>query len=99
MAQRWVRSPEGSHWGEFGPDDQLGRLNLLTPEKVFQGIAEVKEGLSFCLSLPLDLPGGNVLNARRLPHREALRFGEQAWRYPELLARAERDGSGDGRVW
>ena len=23
------------------------------------------------------------------PHREALRFGEQAWRYPELLARAE----------
>ena len=33
------------------------------------------------------------LNARRLPHREALRFGEQAWRYPELLARAERAAS------
>src|SRR5437764_7602989 len=55
---RWKRRPEGSTWGDFGPDDQLGRLNLLTPEKVKQGVAEVREGLSFCLSLPLD--DGNV---------------------------------------
>jgi kynurenine formamidase len=64
---RWKNRPAGSTWGDFGPDDQLGRLNLLTPEKVKQGIAEVKEGLAFCLSLPLDYPGGNVLNARRHP--------------------------------
>ena len=49
---RWKRRPEGSTWGDFGPDDQLGRLNLITPAKVLQGIAEVKEGRSFCLSLP-----------------------------------------------
>jgi hypothetical protein len=69
MAQqrRWVNRPEGSTWGDFGPDDQLGRLNLVTPAKVMQGIAEVREGKSFCLSLPLDYPGGNVLNPRRLP--------------------------------
>jgi Putative cyclase len=65
--RRWEKRPEGSNWGDFGPDDQLGRLNLLTPEKVMQGIAEVREGKSFCLSLPLDYPGGNVLNPRRLP--------------------------------
>src|SRR5581483_10977928 len=59
---RWKRRPEGSTWGDFGPDDQLGRLNLLTAQKVKQGVAEVKEGLTFCLSLPLDYPGGNVLN-------------------------------------
>ncbi len=64
---RWKRRPEGSTWGDFGPDDQLGRLNLLTPEKVKQGVAEVREGLSFCLSLPLDYPGGNLLNPRRHP--------------------------------
>lgn len=64
---RWMRRPEGSTWGDFGPDDQLGRLNLLTPEKVKQGVAEVREGLSFCLSLPLDYPGGNALNPRRHP--------------------------------
>jgi Putative cyclase len=66
---RWRRRPEGSNWGEFGPDDQCGRLNLITPEKVLQGIAEVREGRTFCLSLPLDLPGGNVLNPRRHPPR------------------------------
>jgi len=48
MTERWQKRPEGSNWGEFGPDDQLGRVNLLTPEKVRQGAAEVKEGLSFC---------------------------------------------------
>ena len=67
--QRWKNRPEGSNWGEFGADDQLGRLNLLTPDKVLQGIAEVKAGISFCLSLPLDYPGGNVLNPRRHPPR------------------------------
>ena len=64
---RWTRRPEGSTWGDFGPDDQLGRLNLLTPGKVRQGVAEVREGLVFCLSLPLDYPGGNLLNPRRHP--------------------------------
>jgi hypothetical protein len=67
MNPRWTRRPEGSTWGDFGPDDERGRLNLLTPEKVLQGVAEVREGLTFCLSLPLDLPGGNVLNGRRHP--------------------------------
>jgi hypothetical protein len=32
-----------------------------------QAIAEVRDGLSFCLSLPLDYPGGNLLNPRRYP--------------------------------
>ena len=38
---RWVKRPEGSTWGDFGPDDQRGRINLLTPEKIKQGVAEV----------------------------------------------------------
>ncbi len=66
-AQRWKNRPEGSTWGDFGADDQLGRLNLLTSEKVLQGVAEVREGRNFCLSLPLDYPGGNALNPRRHP--------------------------------
>ena len=64
---RWKHRPPGSNWGDFGTHDQAGRLNLLTPEKVLQGIAEVRSGISFCLSLPLDFPGGNVLNERRHP--------------------------------
>ena len=69
MTQRWKNRPEGSNWGDFGPDDQIGRLNLLTPEKVRQGVAEVKEGINFCLSLPLNYPGGNAVNPRRNPPR------------------------------
>jgi hypothetical protein len=68
-ARRWNQRPEDSNWGDFGPDDQLGRLNLLTPEKVLQGIREVSEGRVFCLSLPLDCPGGTALNPRRQPPR------------------------------
>ena len=64
---RWKQRPPGSNWGDFGPDDQCGRINLITPEKVRQGVAEVTEGLTFCLSLPLEYPGGNVLNPRRHP--------------------------------
>ncbi len=64
---RWTRRPPGSTWGDWGPDDELGRLNLLTREKVLQGVAEVREGQTFCLSLPLDYPGGSVINPRRSP--------------------------------
>jgi hypothetical protein len=88
---RWKKRPEGSTWGDFGPDDQLGRLNLLTPEKVKQGVAEVREGLSFCLSLPLDYPGGNVLNPRRHPPvlRPTLRDGKPLMNFP--LASIDRN--------
>lgn len=74
---RWKHRPEGSNWGDFGPDDQLGRLNLVTPEKVRQGVAEVIEGRTFCLSLPLDYPGESLLNPRRKPPilRPTLRDG------------------------
>ncbi|GHD58256.1 cyclase [Thalassobaculum fulvum] len=69
MAARWKNRPEGSNWGDFGPDDQRGRLNLLTPERVVAAAREVREGIRFCLSLPLDLPGGRDLNPRRFPPR------------------------------
>ncbi len=67
MGKRWKNRPEGSTWGDFGEDDQKGRLNLLTPERVRRAAAEVRDGLSFCLSLPLDLPGGNAVNPKRQP--------------------------------
>ncbi len=67
MAERWKQRPTGSTWGDWGDDDELGRVNLMTPEKVLQGVREVEAGVSFCLSLPLDYPGGTALNQRRHP--------------------------------
>jgi hypothetical protein len=90
-ARRWRRKPDGSTWGDYGPDDQLGRMNELNPEKVRQGIAEVREGRTFCLSLPLDFPGGNVLNPRRHPPViRPTRRGDT----PNWLFRVEREMPG-----
>ena len=67
MSKRWKIRPKGSTWGDWGEDDQLGRLNLINKQKVLQGIAEVKTGKTFCLSLPLDYPGGQMINKVRKP--------------------------------
>src|SRR5580704_2373631 len=64
MTKRWKQRPPGSTWGDWGDDDELGRINLLNPDKVLQGVREVEAGRSFCLSLPLDYPGGTALNQR-----------------------------------
>lgn len=75
---RWVRRPEGSNWGEFGEDDQRGSLNYITADRVRAAAAGVRHGLAFCLSLPLDYPGGRVL----APHR-----------HPPILRPTERHGT------
>ncbi len=67
MKNHWKHRPDHSTWGDFGSHDQLGRLNLVGPEQVRKGVAEVKEGTTFCLSLPLDLPGGTVISPVRFP--------------------------------
>ena len=39
VTKRWKQRPDGSTWGDWGDDDELGRINLLTPEKVLAGRA------------------------------------------------------------
>lgn len=67
MTKRWTKRPEGSNWGEFGEDDQLGSLNYIDSGAVLRAVQEVREGRSFCLSLPLDYPGGRSLAPIRFP--------------------------------
>src|SRR5262249_58402027 len=49
------------------PHVQRGGLTLVRPERGKQGVPGVRGGKAFCLSIPLDYPGGNVLNPRRNP--------------------------------
>ena len=48
MVEQWMT--ELSNWGRWGDDDQLGALNLITPEKRKQAAALVREGISVSMS-------------------------------------------------
>ena len=72
MAKRWIHRPPHSNWGDFGLDDEIGRLNLITDERRLAAAREVKDGRAFCLSLPLDLPGGNLLVPQRHPPKRGV---------------------------
>ena len=50
--QRW--KTELSNWGRWGKEDQIGALNLITPEKRRQAAALVKEGVSVSLAADAD---------------------------------------------
>ncbi len=82
-SRRWTQRPAGANWGDFGADDQIGRLNLITPERRRAAAAEVREGIAFCLSLPLDIPRA-VLNPRRFPPvlSFSMRGEDPAFNYP-----------------
>ena len=43
-----------SNWGRWGPDDQIGTLNFVTPGMVVAAAGLVKKGACFALGLPLN---------------------------------------------
>lgn len=84
QAQRYVRRPDGSNWGDFGHDDQLGTLNHLGVQARLDAVAEIRTGMSFSLSLPLTVPRAPVLNPRRKGPviQPAEKNGVPVYRYP-----------------
>jgi len=51
---RWMK--ELSNWGKWGPDDQAGTVNLITPAVRKAAAALVREGVSVSMALDADLP-------------------------------------------
>ena len=47
-----------SNWGRWGPDDQIGTLNLIDPAARLRGLAAVQDGTAFALGLPLSAEEG-----------------------------------------
>ena len=96
MTLKWTQRPRGSNWGEFGPDDQLGRLNLLSAQNTLNAAREIRTGKRFCLSLPLDVPTTNATNPRRQPpaFHPVIRDGKVAFN----LAMEEFDPGNTGVV-
>jgi kynurenine formamidase len=46
-----------SNWGRWGAGDQRGTLNFITPAAVKRGVAAVKRGDAFSLSIPMNEDG------------------------------------------
>ena len=60
--------PPRSAWGVFGDDDQIGTLNLLTPERVAAAARLVKTGRVFAMNWELEFPSPPLFDRRALRH-------------------------------
>ncbi len=49
-------APAGAAWGVFGDDDEVGTINLLTPERVIAATSSIRSGKVFALNLPINIP-------------------------------------------
>ena len=67
----WMQ--EISNWGRWGKDDELGTLNLVTPEKSKAATMLVREGVSVSMALDLNTVR-DELNAN--PFRHTVSIGE-----------------------
>jgi len=95
---RWLKRPEGSNWGAFGEDDQIGRMNLVSPERRRQAIAEAREGHAFLLGLPLDYPKGQIFVGRNAPRLEATTAADGRVMYDWTVSGGRTDVVNDDRV-
>ncbi len=57
-----------SNWGRWGPDDQRGTLNLVTPDATRRGASAVRTGVTFSLAIPFDQTGPQW-DANNMPDR------------------------------
>jgi kynurenine formamidase len=46
-----------SNWGKWGPDDEVGSLNYLTPDQILRGAASIQTGEVFTLQVQIGKPG------------------------------------------
>jgi len=58
-----------TNWGRFGPDDERGMLNLLTPEVVLGATRVPKTGKVYSLALPIRRAGVPYFDYRGAPTR------------------------------
>ena len=67
-----------NNWGRWGPDDQRGTLNFVTPDLVRRATALVTDGRAFSLALPMseDGPQLGFVRGRTNPERRMIAVHE-----------------------
>lgn len=61
--------PPGNAWGLFGAQDELGMLNLLTPQVIAAAAKEIQHGVRVSLDWPLDKPSYPTFTRKRFEHQ------------------------------
>lgn len=61
-----------SNWGRWGPDDEFGTTNFLTPERRVEAAGLVRSGRTFSLAIPFDEDGPQPPSERRLNPRHVM---------------------------
>ena len=63
-----LSKPPHSAWGLFGDDDELGTINLLTPERAASAARLVRTGHVFSLNWSVEQPNPPILGRKPLEH-------------------------------
>jgi kynurenine formamidase len=84
------------NWSKWGPDDELGTLNYITPERIAAACRLATTGKVFALGIPLDRNGPQSGTRQRFnPIHTMFRDGGDAPRTPEEVKAAEGYGGSD----
>jgi kynurenine formamidase len=81
-----------SNWGRWGPDDQLGTLNLIDGAARRRGVAAVRDGTALALGLPMSAQEGiqaGFVKGRVNPSRTMVCVNEPLSDDPEWIASSE----------
>lgn len=69
-----------SNWGRWGPDDQIGTLNTITPEDIVNAAKLIRKGQVFALGLPMtEKIQTGLFGGRWNPIHTFLATGTDAW--------------------
>jgi kynurenine formamidase len=84
------------NWGRWGPDDEIGTLNYITPETIAAAGRLVTTGKVFALGIPLDRNGPQSGTRQRFnPIHTMFRDGGDAPRTPAQVAEMQGYGGSD----
>jgi kynurenine formamidase len=61
-------APAGAAWGVFGDDDEVGTINLMTPERVVAAVSSIRSGKVFALNLPINIPDPPIFTRGKHTH-------------------------------
>jgi kynurenine formamidase len=67
-------------WGRWGPDDEIGRANLLDQQRTLAAAHCIRTGRRFSLALPLFHPGGDPGLEGRVSPRHTMTVDESHYR-------------------